>query len=264
MKALIDGDILRYEIGFASEVAWREVTDSIDPPPFDFVQSMLVDRVNNIVAQTDSTEYLLYLTEGKTFRDEIGKTKVYKGHRANNKPWHYENISVFMKNLMPHKVVTGIEADDAMAIDHINTEDPTIICSRDKDLRQIPGMLYSWELGKQPEFGPVNIDPIGDIDLSDNHKSIRGTGFKFFCSQVITGDTVDNIPGLQGCGPVRAYELLKDVDDPDEMTYILLEEYSNVHPNDPDMLIEQGQLCWIVRRFKENGEPELWTPGLIS
>jgi 5'-3' exonuclease len=168
-----------------------------------------------------------------------------------------------MQNHMPHvRTVTGIEADDAMAIDHTETGGKsTIICSRDKDLRQVPGWFFSWELGAQPKFGPVFIEEPGTLEYNKEKKKLSGTGFAFFCAQVMMGDTVDNIPGLPGCGPAKAYAALAPIldmscDSVDEVKDVLWDEvqdqyhgeYGNIDWMKP--LEEQARLCWIVRRMQ--------------
>jgi hypothetical protein len=216
MLALIDGDILRYEIGFAAETGWKAVTDGReDVPPWDYVQEMVDTRIANIKALCKADEHRIYLTRGKTFRYEIAKSKPYKGTRVPHYPWHFDNLTAYLEHAHPSSIVTGIEADDAMALDHIERED-TIICSRDKDLMQVPGWHYSWELGNQPSFGPILIEDPGELWWSgDQGKSrkLLGTGVKWFYAQMIMGDRDDNIPGIPGAGAVAAFEALDDLDD---------------------------------------------------
>lgn len=196
----------------------------------------------------------LFITEGRTFRYDLAKTKPYKGTRKGEKPWHYENLAAYMKGVLGADIVTGIEADDAMAIEQVKGNGTTIICSRDKDLRQVPGWFYSWELGRQPSFGPNYSEDRGTISLHSSRKKIVGDGLAFFYSQVLTGDTVDNIPGLDGCGPVKAFSILDGADD---MLMAVREEFE-----DDELLTEMGQLCWMVRRLNPDGTPQIWHIGL--
>lgn len=260
MRALIDGDILRYEIGYAAETAWRGITeDPEELPPFDFVNSILSDRIQHILRETNSDDFTLFLTEGRTFRYDIAKRAPYKGTRVSKKPWHFNNLSAMMKSFGNTRVVKHIEADDAMAIEQGLFND-TIICTRDKDLRQVPGWSYGWELGRQPSFGPIEISETGTMELSEDRKKINGTGFAFFCSQLITGDRVDNIPGLSGIGAVGAFHWLEySSDSPMSIVETLYQDrYGNTWEAE---LLEQGQLLWIVRRFNNDGQPELWRLG---
>lgn len=267
MKALIDGDILRYEIGFAAEAGWRNICNNADIlvtlPPWRYVQYLLDLRIADIQIATSSTSYTLYLSEGDCFRKEIATVKPYKGTRKGVKPWHFKNLTVYMVDVLEAKVVQYLEADDALAIDHVASKGNTILCSRDKDLRQVPGLFYSWELGRQPSFGPVEITEPGSLHLDIAKKKLTGTGFAFFCSQLITGDTVDNIPGLPGQGPVAAYNLLCDEVDKEEMFAAVKGEYIAEYGNEwEERMVEQGRLLWMVRRYDGEGEPVIWDLGV--
>lgn len=260
MKALIDGDILRYEIGFAAEAGWKAITESEEVPPWDYVEDLLHQRIATILSSDEAlNSYKLYLSAGKNFRFDIAKSKPYKGTRIDKKPWHFNNLTAYMCGAMETEIVTYLEADDAMAIDHISDPD-TMVCSRDKDLRQVPGVFYSWELGRQPSFGPTVVTDPGTVELSKDRRDLKGTGFKFFCGQMLVGDKIDNIPGLPGCGPVKAMEVLDGLETKEECldaVYKGYQENSGITEYD-DYYLEQGQLCWIVRRLNEDGTPQLW------
>ena len=261
MKPLIDADILRYEVGFGAETGWQ-TEDEL--PPWPYVEEMLHYRIDKICADVVATEPpVLYITEGRTFRFDIAKKKPYKGTRKEHKPWHFNNLTVYFKDVLKCEIVTGIEADDAMAIRHMGPEE-TIICSRDKDLKQLPGPYYSWELGRQPSFGPEVITKEGSLTLSEDNKTLTGTGLPFFYAQVLIGDKSDNIPGLPGCGPVRAFELLGDVTTEDLYTEVKLEYQDNYEADWEEELLEQGRLCWMTRRLHEDGSPVLWEIGMES
>ncbi len=256
-----------YEIGFAAEAGWKAITDRDDLiPPWDYVRKLLHQRINWIVEETKSDSYTLYITEGETFRFNLAVTKPYKSSRSDNKPWHFRNLTVHMRDVLPTKVITHIEADDALAIDHLKDDEETVLCSRDKDLRQVPGLFYSWELGEQPSFGPVEISKVGDLELlQSSTKKLRGTGLAFFCAQCLTGDPVDNVPGLPKCGPVAAYAALEGIEDGIELLRKVEELYEQKHGNGwEDHLLEQGRLLWMTRRLNEDGSPVLWELGMME
>lgn len=264
MKALIDGDVLRYEVGFAAETGWQQD----GPPPWDYIESILTERLARICRETSSETYNIYLTTGHTFRYDIATTRPYKATRIENKPWHYHNLTVYMRDVLGAEVVTGIEADDAMSVSHLDSNiiaDDTIICTRDKDLRQVPGWFYSWELGNQPSFGPYWIEEDGG-DLWLSKKGLSGTGYAWFCAQLLMGDRVDNVPGLPGWGPRRTYDLLAPIALNEHRQYVnaaLLNEVKDAyadrmgHDWEP-YLLEQGQLLWMTRKLNEDGTPVLW------
>lgn len=268
---LVDGDILRYEIGFAAETGWRGMHPEIPKeeciPPFEYVKDLLEHRLANIQTACQTSELpVIYYTTGPTFRFDLAKKKPYKGQRVENKPWHFRNLTVHLKEVLGAKEVTGIEADDRLAIDHTSSQGKTILCSRDKDLRQVPGWFYSWELGRQPSFGPELITKEGSLSLSPKRDKIIGTGLSFFYSQVLTGDPTDNIPGLPNTGPVAAFELLAGRPPAEQLEAVLraYSDYYNYAGGDDDQgeLLEQGRLCWLTRRLNEDGSPQLWEIGL--
>ena len=260
MKPLIDADILRYEVGFGAETGWQTEGEL---PPWPYVEEMLHYRIDKICADVGATEPpVLYITEGRTFRFDIAKRKPYKGTRKEHKPWHFNNLTVYFKDILKCEVVKDIEADDAMAIRHMGPEE-TIVCSRDKDLKQLPGPFYSWELGRQPSFGPTVITKEGSLHLSDN-KKLTGTGLPFFYAQVLMGDASDNIPGLPGWGPVKTYEYLID-ESLSALCGLVQYVYDEHYGADwEEELLEQGQLCWMTRRLHPNGSPVLYEIGMTE
>lgn len=261
---LVDGDILRYELGYAVETGWAAITgDPEAKPPFDYVERLLLTRLENIKGVLETSEQPhIYLTEGRTFRYDIAKRKPYKGQRPDKKPFHFGNLTAYLVGVLDAKVITGIEADDALAIDHLASGNTTVLCSRDKDLKQIPGWFYSWELGLQPSFGPCNITKEGHLHLSDDHKKLSGTGLSFFYGQVLVGDTADNIPGLPKCGPVAAFEALSGIP-PAEQLEAVQNLYERKYGIDAEAeLLEQGRLLWLTRRLDENQQPVLYEIGM--
>lgn len=153
----------------------------------------------------------------------------------------------------------GMEADDLMAIEQTKRPNETIICTRDKDLRAVPGWHYGWELGNQPSFGPKLVEQLGHLRLSADRKSVKGEGLLFFWSQCLTGDRVDSIPGLDGYGPVKAFETLRGCQSNEEAFQRVLEAYRGVYGDDAEKeLLEQGQLLWMTRELHPDGSPVLW------
>lgn len=146
-----------------------------------------------------------------------------------------------------------------MAIEQTSSEPlTTIICTRDKDLRMVPGMHFGWQCGKQGQYGPRQVTEIGELELL-NGKKLVGNGIKFFYSQLITGDTVDNIPGLPKGGPVLAYNTLVDCETEEEMYEAVKALYEEKFPEDyEERILEQGQLLWMVRELDENKQPVMW------
>ena len=259
MQPLVDGDVLLYEIGFAAEAGWQ----GEGVPNFDYVAELLELKITNISACVGATAPPIFFFTGKSnFRDQIATRQPYKD-RPSNKPWHYYNIKAYIKGKYEYREQDGLEADDLMAIEQtgrmLGGESESIICTRDKDLRAVRGWHFGWELGNQPQFGPYCTDETGYIKLSSDRKSIKGTGLLFFYSQCITGDRTDSILGVEGFGPVKAFELLEGSQTSDEAFKRVREAYRAVYGDvGDDYLLESGRLLWMTRELNEDGSPVLW------
>lgn len=261
---IIDGDILCYEIGFACEVGWKAINEGEDvgPPPFEYCQELLDNRIKQICfesTQQESCTPVIFLTGKGNFREEISKKKKYKGNRKDNKPFHYKNISAYLQGAYNASVIDGMEADDAMSIFLTERKEEAILCTRDKDLRQVPGWHYGWELGRQPSFGPFFVTDPGYLVYNKDKKSLSGTGIIWFYAQCIMGDPTDNIPGIPKVGPVKVYSVLKDCHTEKEMFDVVLNLFKSYYGDMARQeMLEQARLVWMVRELDKDGNPVMW------
>lgn len=192
------------------------------------------------------------------FRDTVAKKKEYKGNRKDNKrPLHYQNLVEYVCATRDVVLAEGCEADDLLAIYQCEAEPlTTVICSRDKDLKIIPGMHFGWACGRQPQWGPDQVKELGRIKLAKSGKDIKGDGLLFFYSQVLTGDKTDHYDGLPKCGPVKAYKILQECQSEAEMFKAVSEAYRGFYGDDKwrAEMFEQCQLAWMIKEREEGGE----------
>ena len=135
----------------------------------------------------------LYLTGPGNYREKVGTILPYKGNRKAEKPVHYQAIRGYLQEHWRAKMVEGHEADDECSIVAglmRGRGSPTIVCTIDKDLDQIPG--YHYDYAKKVWYA------ISDEDAR----------FMFW-RQVISGDSVDNIQGMYKIGEAKAINLLE-------------------------------------------------------
>ena len=257
MRCLIDGDILAYELGFAAETAEKGAHPEGDGVPhWAMVEDMLERRIRHIEYECKADlPSIMYFTGKENFRHAIAKRSPYK-QRAGHKPIHWEGIRLYLKANYEYRERDGLEADDLMSLDrHLG-----IICTRDKDLRSVPGWHYGWELTNQPSFGPREVAGYGAIQYDLDRKTIKGYGLKFFLSQCLTGDPTDSIPGLPKCGPKGAFEVLERTTSYEEGLEAVANCYHNKYgPTAYDELLEQAQLLWMTRELHPDGQPVLWS-----
>lgn len=284
MQALIDTDILRYEIGFCGQ--YKDDEGEMQYRDFQVVADAFDQKVREICGEVWATEPpLLFLTYDKpihkivnrrnkqkgeevkksyepNFRDKVATKKTYKGDRkVDSKPFHFNNLTSYILNNYECVFQEGLEADDLLCVHQCERieELDTIICTRDKDLRMCPGMHYGWACGKQPAFGPKQVDELGEITIVKNNKEVKGTGLKFFYSQLITGDKVDCIPGLPRGGPVLAFDTVDPCEAEEEMFNAVLGLYEKrCGETYREDMLEQAHLLWMVRELHEDGSPVMW------
>ena len=177
MRALIDGDILLYRVGFATENEDGEVAIY-----------RIEETISRILEATESTSYQIYLSAPRegTFRYELNPD--YKGNRKQPKPIHYQLLKDYLIQKYGAIVAVNEEADDLLGIEQSSNED-TIIVSIDKDLLQIAGNHYNFVT---KEFITIDEDE----------------GRLFFYLQLLMGDKADNIPGITGIGIAKATAIL--------------------------------------------------------
>lgn len=285
MRALIDGDILVYEVCSAGQYKDEE-TGELVMKNFDEVTEHFQEKVKQIEALVWATEpSVIYLGAGETllkamnrqnkreglpevefvknFRVDAAKTKPYKGNRKQPKPLHYDNLRQWIVANYQTKVAVGYESDDLLCADlyetHKNKQLDAIACSRDKDLKMVPGMHFGWECGRQPQFGPKRVTELGSISISNNKKKISGDGLLFFCAQMLTGDAVDNIAGCKGCGPVAAFKVVSECKTEAEAVQAIINKYYETYGDDwTKQFLESANLLWIIREFNEDGTPVMF------
>ena len=74
-------------------------------------------------------------------------------------------------------------------------------------------------------------------------------GNKFFYTQILTGDSADNIKGIRRVGPVKAGKILEGLTTEQELYEACVKAYDG----DTERVLENARLLWL-RRY----EGELW------
>ena len=132
------------------------------------------------------TSIILFFSDSVNFRKKILAS--YKGHRNRKKPCGYKRVIEALRKEYKVIIKPTLEADDTMGI-YATKYPGNIIASPDKDMRQIPGLLY-------------NFDETFTIDPAE--------GAKWHLIQTMAGDQTDGYGGVPGIGVKRAETLFKD------------------------------------------------------
>lgn len=256
---LVDGDILRYRCAFAAEKTHylvgpidgdfftvenykeaKEYQDEDDThiwtrkevQPVEFAFQAINTTLEGLVNLFNPSDVSIFLSSPSNFRNAVATTKPYKGNRDNvQKPKHYRDCGEFLLS-RGAIVLDGLEADDALGIYASRDRDGTIIISIDKDLDQIAGHHYNWVNREYYKVG----QRAADI---------------FLHTQILTGDSTDNIPGLPGCGKISAASLLKGAKSTKDLHDIVKGAYLKHFEGDEvkasEYFKEQSELCFIWR-----------------
>ena len=182
--ALIDADIVLHRVGFT--------TESDD---FWIARVRCDEMLDGILRHTGVSEYQLWLSDNaaNNFRYQI--YPLYKANRIGKpRPKHHEELKAYLIQEWGARFADGMEADDYLGIYQDEEDKTTVICSIDKDLKQIPGLHYNFV---KDEWDDVS----------------RNMALKSFYEQIIVGDVSDNIPGAWKKGPVAAQKALQDLSD---------------------------------------------------
>ena len=189
MSLLIDCDYIVYKCCAATEteIDFGEdliVVTSRFSEAYDYVERELYNIASDLGCFDDS---ILFFSDSVNFRKSLDPA--YKGHRNRKKPCGYKRVINKLKEEYNVVVMPTLEADDAMGI-YATKEPGHIICSPDKDMRQIPGDLY---------------------DLSEGVVTITPEeGYRWHLIQTMAGDQTDGYAGVPGIGIKRAAALLDE------------------------------------------------------
>ena len=275
--ALVDGDMQLYAA--AHHAQGKAFEDGV---------AHIRRRQAEVREMTGATYMKVFLTGGGNFRNDVAKTAIYKGNRADRElPDWFVDLKEWMIDEGGAILIDGMEADDALAQhqhrfnslvplaaihDDPMSVDHTIICTGDKDLNVVAGWHYNIQTGRT-----FWADPYGALRLVEKKtsKKLEGEGIMFFLAQLLMGDATDNIPGApapttelaaefgfrnaKGIGPVAAYTILDGL--PQTMDG-LREGYRRVlkcYCGDLERLTEMGQLLWM-----RHLPLEMWEPATLG
>lgn len=190
--AIIDADSIVYII------AWQyRLNEERDVYPEDEIVQGAVDQfMIGILQATQATHYITAIgcSTGKCFRYDIAKYSPYKKGRREKDPWVKKWEPIIRYRLVTDwaaQMQEELEADDIVALAYWASKDfyETVICSPDKDLRQLPGMHFDY---RKTDFA--------EISEEDANRNLW--------YQMLVGDSTDGVSGLPGVGPKKATEKL--------------------------------------------------------
>ena len=281
---LIDADMLLFRTMAANEVEadlgdevwvrWAELNT---------VRQEFWQTIDEWSKRWPGANYRLCWTGPSAFRKRIAPD--YKANRAAmQKPIGYKVLKRELLDEPTSFLHDEIEADDwlgllAGALREAGEE--PIIVSGDKDLDQVPGHHW-WPAGvkreEKPGLGVLEWD--NDLLPVEDRKAIEWTvgqdySEKHFYSQVLIGDSTDNIPGCPGIGKVTAKKIVDNFNTakPVECWQEIVGQFKKALKKKDDLrepatvALEQARLVRILRHGEYNAKTstvDLWTPPTLK
>ena len=243
MSLLIDADYIVYKCCAATEteIDFGEdliVVTSRFSEAYEYVERELYNIASDLGCFDDS---ILFFSDSVNFRKSIDPA--YKGHRNRKKPCGYKRVINKLKEEYPVVIMPTLEADDALGIYATKEPGQHILCSPDKDMRQIPGQLFDLTQGV------VEITP----EMGDRWHLI----------QAMAGDQTDGYAGIPGIGIKRAEALLEA----NGATWQTVVDAFAAKDLDESVALMNARLAKILQVNDydfTNQEPRLWNPSSDS
>ena len=189
MKLLVDADYIVYKAcaGAEDEIDWGDDVITV-VSKFSEAYGHVIRELSKIKQAFiwDIPEPILFFSDSKNFRKKIYPD--YKGHRNRKKPCGYRRVISELTKKYEVIRLPELEADDAMGI-YATKHPGNIIVSPDKDMRQIPGHVFTME-------ETLHITP--------------EEGAKWHLIQTLAGDQTDGYSGVPGIGIKRAVALFEE------------------------------------------------------
>ena len=238
MSLLIDADYIVYK-ACASAECELDFGDDVIVVTSKFSEALrLVEQELFSIADCLGVfdDMILFFSGPNNFRKIVDPE--YKGNRNRRKPCGYRRVVNMLKGEYPVIMYENLEADDALGI-WSTAEEGHIICSPDKDMRQIPGLLFNMK------------DATEEITLEEADR--------WHYIQTLAGDCTDGYSGVPGIGIKRAAALL----DKEGMEWQTIVNAFAAKDLDETVALQNATLAKILRAENydiETGQINFWSP----
>jgi len=242
---LIDGDIVLHRFGQSNQTS----VDWGDGPPSTAVATIgeAICDVESFLATTVDTlhavDLSLIFSGSRNFRYAVLPS--YKWNRKKTaKPILFGAIKEHLQENYTCLEQDKLEGDDLMGIISTANKGKYVICSIDKDMKQIPGKHYNWNTGKKSTI-------------------TRAAANRWFYMQVLTGDPGDGYTGIPGVGAVKANEIIELAESVGQPLWDAVVEAYVYSGLSEQHALQQAQVARILQDGEYNFETEevkLWTP----
>jgi len=225
--SLIDGDVLLYASIWGSE-GLLEAQENFDKKLQENLEACWTDKYAMALGGPNNFRITLYPDYKRS------KSRVKS---SSNKPEWFDMLKAYAHHKHEGVICDGYEADDQLRIwanECNESEYDYIVDSIDKDLNCIVGKHYNSRKGLIYE-------------VTEQYAE------RFYWTQLLMGDTVDNIPGIEGIGPKKAENLLAGYSQKQDYKRIVSNAYNNKYPDDGyERMLLNGKLLHLWRDYEDH------------
>jgi hypothetical protein len=254
--ALIDADGILYACALRGETTCDG--EQLQVLDLGHVYKECMERIEALVDEVEADDAFVILSARRTFRLDILPS--YKSNRKGGpRPLLLDELrALMMAPKAPYKamLIQDLEADDVCGIAAGTLQragkEPVIV-SPDKDLLQIPGLVF--------QSLPTNSRTRGKREIVEVTEQ---SGDDFHLRQTLSGDPVDGYKGCPGIGNVKARKLVESFVDltPRERWVEIVRCYAEKGLTEGEALV-QARVARILRVSDWDPVkkvPLLWTP----
>ena len=230
---LIDADYIVYKSCAAAEydIDWGNDVIMVGSK-FSEAYANTKREINRIRSNFFDPDIILFFSDSSNFRKRIDPA--YKGHRNRKKPCGYRRVIHALHDEYRVIIMPELEADDAMGV-YATSEEDCVICSPDKDMKQIPGSLW-------------NMDEMFTIEKQD--------GWEWFLIQTLSGDQTDGYAGAPGYGVKTSAKFFAE----NGYTWNSVVKAFKQKGLTEDDALRNARLAKILTSDDYDNGPLLWTP----
>lgn len=229
----------------------------------------LLDKLRAAKRQCGADKVIVLCTSSgsdKGGRYAVARVKPYQGQRTSaRRPANWEVLRAFLEAGHPDFTVQFFdqaEADDGFSfLSRKLGHERVVILTQDKDMRMVPGYHMVWDDHRMFKLRPGTFSATFNDNLY---------GDKWFWTQLLTGDTADNIPGLpwmmvngkqKRVGAVAAASILADCANNAAAGTAVLQAYRSYYGIGAELqMMEQASLLWM-RNHSARDPLDVCQPG---
>lgn len=243
---IVDADSFAYAAAVSAEttVEWEPGQLSVSADADEAIAEVM-RKLADLRKELGATKMLLTLSDSAEAGWRRKLYPQYKASRKSAKPLALPAVRDYLLGQGAYLRPT-LEADDIcgiLATHPALVRGRKVIVSIDKDLRTIPGLLFS----------PLKRDE-GILSITEEEADLA------HMTQTLTGDSTDGYPGCPGIGPKKAAVILTDAEDGSWPAVVAA--YENKSLTEDDALV-QARVARILRSsdydFK-NKKVKPWNP----